>query len=149
MTPHSVESSPALFQSAVRSHEHCPSFPTAWPSVAPVMAPEIFLCADLSFVHQTGLLGGSHLRARRWARMQERKQRQWSAIDVRLHTAHVCGARDSHSKTPDCSQHERQDRLHWMRIRANEMSHHSSVNVSDHTIQFQNSAAPSKWKPGC
>ena len=117
--------------------------------VAPVVAPELFLSADLGFVREAGLLGGSHMLARRWARTQERKQRQWSAIDVRLHTAHACGARDSHSKTPDYSQHERQDRLHWMRIRANEISHHSSVNISDHTIQFQNSAAPSNWKPGC
>ena len=61
--------------------------------VAPVVAPELFLSAALGFVRETGVSGGSHVLARRWARIKELRQRRWSAIDVLCVTAHVCEAR--------------------------------------------------------
>ena len=65
------------------SHHHCRANDgaRAFPSV------------DLGFVCETGVLGGTLLLAPWWARRQERKQRRWSAIDTRLHTAHGRGAR--------------------------------------------------------
>ena len=121
-----------------------------------MVAPELFLSANLGFVRETGLLGGSHLLGQRWARRQERKQQQWSAIDFRLHTTYVRGPRVSHSKTPNCSPQWTARPLtldadpcqwHVPSCFSNCSRPHESV-ISLH-IQSQNSAPPSKWKPGC
>ena len=61
--------------------------------VAPVAAPELSLSAALGFVRETGVSGGSHVLARRWARTKESRQRRWPAIDVLCVIAHVCEAR--------------------------------------------------------